>query len=147
MWICLSVYPWIVFIVDVFVGGECVGIGIVGIELDGPVKEEETVFVLFLETEAVADCNPRLLGEDALLQTVVGQVGQLHRLLQVPQANRVVLHSFQSVRLHFQTLPEILLRLTILAHLHVCSSYLTVSPPCSKLLLWQYLQRLDCFIT
>lgn len=77
-------YAGEVFVVDVLVAAEGVGVGVVGVELDGPVEEGQTILMFLLEGETVAHCYPTLLCEDTLGQTVVGQVGEFHLFLQVP---------------------------------------------------------------
>ena len=68
------------------------------IKLNRTVKEAKRCFVLLLKRVAVANSAPGLRGKQTLLKSKVAQATQLHLPLELPQASRVVLQSFQAVR-------------------------------------------------
>ena len=64
--------------------GEC--IGVVRVELAGPIEEFDSLFVFFLEGEAVSNCNPCFRDEQGFVKGLVGQVAEFYLLLEMPQA-------------------------------------------------------------
>ena len=119
------------------------GVCVMGIQLDGTTEELQSSLMLFLKGIAVTQDTPCLGGEEAPLHGVIGNVTQVHLLLQMPQASAVVLQTFESVRLNLEHVLKESFCLLVLAHLEVAPCELALDPTCLLLFLGQLLKLLD----
>lgn len=125
-----------VLVVDVFVAAEGIGIWILGVELDGSGEKLQRLLVLFLEGEAVTNCNPGFGRVDGLLEGLMGQEAEIDLFLEVPQTARVVLNSLNSIGLDLVSLLIVLRCFVVLHDFHVRPSNRGKHPACVEVILW-----------
>lgn len=134
-----------IFVVDVFVAAERVGIRILRVELNGPGEELQRLFVLLLQGEAVSNCDPGFRRIDGLFEGLMGQEAEIDLFLEMPQTTRIVLNSLNSVWLDLVCLLVILRCLVVLDYLHVGPSDGGEHPTCVEVILRQFLEVFNGF--
>ena len=112
----------------VLVARERVGVGKVGLQLDGALEELEGGIVLLLEREAVAHHAARVRARALKVERALREVAQGHLALEMPQDGRVHLHAAQAVRLDGLGLLEGTKGLGVLDHLKVGAPHLIQHP-------------------
>lgn len=102
--------------------------------------------MLFLQTVAVANHTPGFRSEKRLFKSVVAEIAKIYLFFQMPKASRVVLKSFESIRLNFDNFLVSLLSLLVPWHFEVALSDIWQNPSCLILLLRKLSIDLDALL-
>ena len=116
---------------------QSVGIGEVRVLLQGCLEVFDSCFMLFLQTVAVSDDDPGLRTGFGEAKSFLRQGTQLVVLLEMPEASRVVLGSFEAVGLQSVHLLIQLNGLLTVTQLKLTTSHLLLHPGGLKMLLWE----------
>ena len=99
--------------------------------------------MLLLQGVAISYHTPGFWGKERFLQRVVRKVAEIHLLLEVPQARRVILEALKPVRLYLNYFLIHFIGILVLGHLKVASGDLCESPPSLVLLLSKLIQNFE----
>lgn len=120
-------------------------IWVLRVQLDCSSEKFESLFVFFLKGETISNSDPGFRGVYTFFQGLMGEIAEVNMSFHVPQTARVVLYSFQAVRLKFVCLFVVLGSLRVLDNFHVGSSNVGEYPACIEVVLRQFFKLLDSF--
>lgn len=87
-----------VFVWNILMASKGMSIRKLVVYLNSASEKFESCFMLFLQRVAVSYNTPGFRSKQRFLKDMVAEMAQVHLFLQMPQACRVVLHSFQPTK-------------------------------------------------